>query len=618
MTFAAGRVEVRANGVNRLAAAFVLLAIVVFWAAALYGIRSPFYYGHYGYHGGSYATWARGTLRHHTLLPVNEPGFAPPRAGSYYIHHPILTHQLVTLTFVLFGEHEWSIRLAALIPAFASLLLVTAIAWRKLGPPAGAMAALTFAVVPVNIWYSVNIDQGFPSIACLLAFFWFYLGWLETGRWSWAWAALAFEALAGGFEWSPYFAFPAIFAHVAWTALRRRGRYLGFGLIHPLVVLVPLAAHVWAVSKSGMMSDLAAAYRNRAAEVAYSHFLRGMGEYGDTLYGRPLLAVMFIWLVWTIVRVARKRGRPVDLVGLTFAFALITYVHVFKVAVLTHAYRQLYGNVWAALAVADLASQLGAWARSFMVRRVRQTGVAAGRVGLAVSAFLALGALAAIAPTAWAGLTESRAHGGIPGWKTFNPDLRQSVFAREVNRSTRPGDIIFFHGSFANPPPTRMDWAFYYDRDLSRGALLRVLQGLPPADRERAVVLVVPASLGPDELRAYAELSRGHSRLIVSDLVMLDLRSGRTTTRAFRLESQGDARPHGIARWLDGPYPWPRLLPDPARQAADDALVQSTLAIPRAAPAAAGVRVAVPSGDRRTKLNPVNERRRHNPQPQTR
>ncbi|MEO5769025.1 MAG: glycosyltransferase family 39 protein, partial [Polyangia bacterium] len=206
----------------------VLVAVLLFWGAALYGIRSPFYYGHYGYHGGSYATWARGTLRHHTLLPVNEPGFAPPRPGTYYIHHPVLTHQLVTLTFLLFGEHEWSIRLAGLLPAFASLLLVAAIAWRYLGPLAGAVAALTFAVVPVNIWYSVNIDQGFPSIACLLAFFWFYLRWLETGRWSVAWAALAFQALAGGFEWSPYFAFPAVFAHVAWTAFRRRGRYLSF------------------------------------------------------------------------------------------------------------------------------------------------------------------------------------------------------------------------------------------------------------------------------------------------------------------------------------------------------------------------------------------------------
>ena len=104
---------VRPVAKRRIAAALVLLAVLLFWVAALYGIRSPFYYGHYGYHGGSYATWARETMRHHTLLPINEPGFAPPRPGSYYIHHPVLTHQLVTLTFLLFGQHRWAAGLAA-------------------------------------------------------------------------------------------------------------------------------------------------------------------------------------------------------------------------------------------------------------------------------------------------------------------------------------------------------------------------------------------------------------------------------------------------------------------------------------------------------------------------
>ena len=194
----------------------------------------------------------------------------------------------------------------------------------------------------------------------MLAFFWFYLRWLDTGRWSSGWTALAFQALAGGFEWSPYFAFPAVFAHVAWTGARRRGRYLSFALLHPLVVVVPLAAHLFVVWTSGMMSDILGAYRTRAADVGYRYFARVMAEYGATMFGRLLLLlVMFSWLALTVVRVARGRGRAVDLVGLTFAFALLTYVHVFKNAVITHAYRQLYGNVWAAMAAADLVTRAG-------------------------------------------------------------------------------------------------------------------------------------------------------------------------------------------------------------------------------------------------------------------
>ncbi|MEP6654025.1 MAG: glycosyltransferase family 39 protein [Myxococcales bacterium] len=568
---------------KRVAAAAVLVAVLLFWGAALYGIKSPFYYGHYGYHGGSYATWARGTLRHHTLLPVNEPGFAPPRPGTYYIHHPVLTHQLVTLTFLLFGEHEWSIRLAGLLPAFASLLLVAAIAWRYLGPLAGAVAALTFAVVPVNIWYSVNIDQGFPSIACLLAFFWFYLRWLETGRWSVAWAALAFQALAGGFEWSPYFAFPAVFAHVAWTAFRRRGRYLSFAWLHPLVVIVPLGAHVFAVRAAGMTSDFLMAYSTRAAAVGYRPFVRSMAMYGETLFGRVLLVVMFLWLTLTTVRVVHGRGRPVDLVGLTFAFALIAYVHVFKNAVITHAYRQLYGNVWAALAAADLVARFGRLAQALAATRTWPRPITARRLGLGVGLAGAASVLLATAPLAWAGLHESRAHGGIPGWKVFNPDLRQSVFAREVNRVTRPGDVVYFHFTFPSPPPSRMDWAFYYDRDLARGAVLRVLQALPPDKQRRAVVILVPGTLSGDERLAYAELARQHPIWQVNDLALLDLRSQQAVPdlRAYVISPEPLAARKAtgaLTRWLDGPYPWPRLVPDPQRAVAEQRQMQAALA----------------------------------------
>ena len=52
-----------------------------------------------------------------------------------------------------------------------------------------------------------------------------------------------------------------------------------------------------------------------------------------------------------------------------------------------------------------------------------------------------------------------------------------------------------------------MDWAFYYDRDLRRGALLRPLQSLPRLEQARAVALFLPAYLTGDERKAYAELA---------------------------------------------------------------------------------------------------------------
>ena len=550
---------------RRLGAGLVGLGVVLFWLGATYGLAAPFYYGHYGYHGGSYATWARGTLRHHTIYPVNEPGFEPPSPQTYYIHHPVLTHQLVVITFAIFGQHEWSVRLGALIPSFASLLLVSAIAWRALGPLSGGAAAVVFSIVPVNVWYEAHIDQGFPSIAFLLAFFWFYLGWLRSGRWSLGIAALLSEAMAGNFEWSPYFAFPAIFAHVLATGVRRRGRYLAFAGLHPLTVILPLGFHAYLVSHANLVADLRAAYGSRTSLISYGAFARAMRDYADTLFGRPLEVVMVGWLVVVAVRWVLGDGRSLDLVGLTFAFALITYWHVFKTAVVTHAYRQLYGNVWATLAVADLVAEGRRWGRRWRAGRAPPSVAGLSRrlsrgwlVGLGVVASVVLLTM----PVSWAGLLESRLHGGVPRWKTFNPDLRQTAFAIEVERITRPGDVLYFHSSFTLPPPVRMDWAFYYDRDLRRWMQMRELTTLSSAARAHAVVIFLPDQLARDELATFRALAATHPVWQVEDLAYLDLRVAGKGREAYRLAPVDRSRTTWVRRWLEGPYPFPRLVRD--------------------------------------------------------
>jgi hypothetical protein len=572
---------------RRLGVALVVLALVVYWAGASYGIKSPFYYGHYGYHGGSYATWARGTLRHHTIYPVNEPGFATPQPGTYYIHHPVLTHQLVTLTFALFGQHEWSVRLGAILPSLASLLLAAAIAWRASGPLVGGAAALTFALVPINIWYEAHIDQGFPSIAFLLAFFWFYLAWLRTGSWRTGGAALVCQAMAGNFEWSPYFACLPIFGHVAWTGWRRRGRYLTFALLHPLAAIVPLAFHFWLVSRAKLLDDLMAAFRTRTAEITYAAFQARMREYADTLFGRALLAVMLGWLLLVIVRFLRGRGRSVDLVGFTFAFTVVVYMHVFKNAVVTHAYRQLYGNVWAAMAVAGLVVEVRWLASWFFARLPLSTRSARATVAALVALVATLGFTA---PVSWAGLVESRLHGGVPGWLTFNPDLRQTALAMHIEHTTTPADKLYLHPSFAWPPPHRMDWAYYYDRDLRRWTSMRELASLPAEQRKHAVGIFFPAELQGDELRALAELAAHHPVWTVDGMAVVDLRVDAASLDAYhvvptdlgwmgrvpRLEKLwggpkkkvpgavplGEPGRSFVEGWLMGPYPPPRLTRD--------------------------------------------------------
>ena len=553
----------------------IALAFVLFVAIHLYGLTSPFYYGHYGFHGGEYATWARGTLRFHTIYPVNVPGWAPPSPSNYYIHHPVMPHQLVVAAFLLLGEHEYAIRVAAMLSPLASLSLIALLVWRWMGRWQAGFAALLFAIVPINVWYGSHIDQGFPSIACLLAFLWFYLAWLSTGRWRAAVLALVFQSAAGLFEWSPYVAFPFLFTHALWMAFRHRGRYRLFAALHPLAFVVPLSLHILLVRRAGLWDDWLNAYRVRTASIPTRTFLHRMADYGDTLYGRVLMVVTFLWIVWLLVRLIRGRAQARDLIGATFAFALTAYAITFREAIVTHAYRQLYGNVATTLAATELLHQA--------VKLVREQAAARGlapRASLLAAIFAAtFGALAVLVPTARvarAGQLESRAHGGIPGWGTFNPELDKAVLARHVHDITRPGDVLYFHSSYAAPPPHRKDCAFYYDKDLRERFPLRALERLSAAERARAVVIVLPGNLQGDEALAYAQAARKHPTFRVGPYAAIDLRSDRPAYDVYRLVPE--PKPSRLRRYLDGPYPWPRLVADPAAAERETAALDVRLA----------------------------------------
>lgn len=528
----------------------LLVAFTLTIAAGLYGINAPFVFGHLGYHGGEYSTRARHTLHNGVFLPNNMPGYHYPGDAFLYLHHPVLTHQLVTLAFSILGEHEFAVRIAALFATLAMTGAFAALLFRYAGPWLAALGTFVFALVPIHLWYAHHIDPGFPSIACTLLFFYWYFEFIDRPRPRSAPLALFFLALACGFDWAPYLVAVPTGLHVLYTAFKKRGRYITFIPLFGLALLLPLALHFWAVYKTGHIPEMMAQYTVRTAKLDPAAYFRRIWVYAQAYYGIPLSLITAAWLPMAGIRLLRGTSKRPDLPAFSYLCAFVFYTLWFKDAVMTHGYRMMYAAVPAAWAATDLAHTLASALSSFFPKR--RLPVAFGLVALIPIALLL--------PVSWQGLLESRAHQGIPDWKTFDPFIERSAFAREVQRHTQPGDHLYIHRLF---PMDRMELAFYLNRDQTRGFLLSGAASLSQEQRAHALLLFPLRGLSSQEAAALRALKQRYPYTQIGGFAWIDTRIEVPDTKIFTPQPQAQA---GRSLWdiyWNGPYPWPALVKQP-------------------------------------------------------
>ena len=173
------------------------------------------------------------------LGQVSNTGLAEPAEFEFYLHYPPLSVLLTSVSFHLFGVHEWSARLVPWIFSVLILGLTYLVARRLYGQRVALLAAAMCAALPMEIYYGTHLDY-YGSIAVffsLLAVYG-YIRWLDTRRrWDFA-LCLAGVALGAMTAWFTYFVVPFILVHFYWFH-RRPGKSPGYALlILPLTTVV--------------------------------------------------------------------------------------------------------------------------------------------------------------------------------------------------------------------------------------------------------------------------------------------------------------------------------------------------------------------------------------------
>ncbi len=368
----------------------LFLLVVVSALARIDGVERPWSYGdHDGWGGAFYSNIARNYVRYGylatRLAPVTSTGDTPADEWRYYLTHPPFIGLAVSLSFHLFGEHEWSARIVPLLFSLANILLVFRLASSLWSRKTALLAAAILSFVPMEVVYATHVDpQGPPvTFAALLLL----LGYLERRPFV---AGAAF-LLGAGFDWPIHYMAGLIAVHALVFERDKKG-WARWALLLPagsLVLVLGFLAYAHRVAPNpeqqyiqssalesflfwtGLQVTRGHIPGHRMASPGPAEWLRKEWSYFGELYGLPLLVLAVVG-----VAVGDRRQRIILWLVLLWGAA---HVVIFPMGAFVHDYWMTYLSPGLALAGARAIVFLAD--RLLPARRPRlRTAAAAGAV----------------------------------------------------------------------------------------------------------------------------------------------------------------------------------------------------------------------------------------------
>jgi len=436
---------------SRVCFAVAVSASIGFALAAFWELGDTFAAGHYAAASAA-CTAGENMWRWRVVAPVVHELSRPPVPGDFYCHHPWGMFWVSALFMKVLGHHAWACRLPA---ALQSVLTVPALylGGRALwSPVAGAIAALSFAVVPIALSFSdfngLEVPAMFGTALCI----WGYARFRQSYRIRDALLALFGLIYGIGADW-PVVVFGAvmlgaIFVVVLvlrrWTAPADRRHIATFWALALVSCGLLLAAQLLAFAQLGQLHEFFAQGGRRSAGVdtPLAQVLAARKFWIEVSFTSLAILVGKLALPVLGLRLLVRRNELEALPIAVFAMALFQYL-VFKQGADVHIFWPHYFALYFALACAALAQSALDLAR-FSARRWPVLGKAGVSYGvLAAFVLLAL----AILPDGLRALAYAHRSGGRfnENGRLIKPDKDKVAALEWLTARFAPGAGVVLH-----------------------------------------------------------------------------------------------------------------------------------------------------------------------------
>ena len=532
------------------------LASVGFAAAAFWELGDSFGAGHFA-SSSAVCTGAENMWQWGTLGAVPHALYRAPTPGDYYCHHPWGIFWVSALFMKVLGHHAWACRLPA---ALQSALTVPALylAARALwGEVAGAVAALSFAVVPIALSFADFNSLEVPVIFGVVVVIWGYARYRETYRKRFAalalggmfyalccdWAAVVFVA-----SWLGVM-FVSAFLLGRWTAPVDRRRLATFWGVAVALSALALGAHLYVFAQLGQLNELflQGNLRSTGSNLPLAFVLAARKFWIEVSFTGLAIAIGKLALPVLVLRLVARRNELEALPLAVFAMATFQYI-VFKQGADVHVFWPHYFALYFALASAGLAQTVIDSFRQLSRTFPRLGPIWPGRLALG----LGIASSLSILPDGVRGLHYAHRSGARfnENGHPIKPDKDKVATLEWLTSSMASGSGVILHPG--------MKQSLWVDWSLQRA--VSTVGALPSGrGKNRDRYYVADARfMNPEEQEALAER---YALTVIGPYLSVDRAAPTTGLTAFTVQRVAPSFLQSY--WVSSSHALRRIVPDP-------------------------------------------------------
>ncbi len=293
--------------------------------------------------GAVYGHYAKNAVRYGNIEtkfgPCSNSGPVVNGNYSYYINHPLsLFIFLISISYRIFGIHEWSTRLVPILFSIGSLLtfyLIVQMLWDK---RTGVIATLLFGFNPLTAYWDSTIWTNTMVMFFIFAMIYFYFHWINKAGKIYFIIMITFQVLGLLSHWAAYLMAPLLLIHCFFCERNKSG----WMIIPVLVNIVFFSMHLFYIQWLRPESALSAFWNafvlrsgNQGFAITWLEYSYQVTYWLIQWYTFPLCIFSAIWL-FSFFRNLNKKGLKEDIFLISFFLWGSLFIILFREVVYAH------------------------------------------------------------------------------------------------------------------------------------------------------------------------------------------------------------------------------------------------------------------------------------------